>query len=164
MPTQLRAISYLPPQSNGSAWDVVSLRHDERRLRRRLVTTVHDIKFLVDFPQPVTVDQGGTFVLEDGRMVDIVAAEEHLYEIRGRDPIHLMQLCWHIGNRHTKAQIEHEWEGIGARVLILRDHVLRDMLIGLGATVVEISEPFWPQEGAYAGHAHATEAHALLRK
>lgn len=160
----LRAVSYLPPGSAGSGWDVVTLRHDERRLRRRLITTVHDIEILVDFPQPVTVEQAGMFVLEDGRRLDIVAAEEDLYEVRGRDAIHLMQLCWHIGNRHARAQIEREWEGIGLRVLILRDHVLRDMLVGLGAAVVEISEPFRPQEGAYAAHAHGAETHVLLRK
>ena len=71
-----------------------------------------------------------------------------------------MQLCWHIGNRHAKAQIEREWEA-SARILILRDHVLRDMLIGLGATVTEVSEPFSPMDGAYA-HAHGGEDHALL--
>jgi urease accessory protein len=74
-----------------------------------------------------------------------------------------MQPCWHLGNRHLKVQIEREWEGLGDRILILRDHVIRDMLIGLGATVTEISEPFHPQDGAYA-HSHGGEDHALLYK
>ena len=80
--------------------------------------------------------------------------------LRGRDAKHLMQLAWHIGNRHAKAQIDTEWAGIGDRILILRDHVLRDMLIGLGAKVTEISEPFSPLEGAYS-HDHG---HALLNR
>ncbi len=114
-------------------------------------------------PAPVTMEQGGVLELEDGRNVDIVACEEFLYEVRGRDAKHLMQLCWHIGNRHAKAQIETEWEGIGQRILILRDPVLRDMLVGLGATVTEVSEPFAPLEGAYA-HSHGADNHALLNR
>jgi urease accessory protein len=155
----LRAVAYLP-RGTGSGFDIAILSHDERRVRRRLIPLVHGDEVLVDFPNPVTLDSDGLLQLEDGRMVEIVAGEEKLYEVRGRDAKHLMQLAWHIGNRHAKAQIETEWEGIGDRILILRDHVLRDMLRGLGATVTEISEPFWPLEGAYS-HDHG---HALVNR
>ena len=138
------------------------LRHDERRVRRRAIPLAHGDEVLVDFPEPVTMEQGGALELDDGRCVEIIASEEELYEVRGRDAKHLMQLCWHIGNRHAKAQIESEWAGIGARIVILRDPVLRDMLVGLGASVSEISEPFSPQEGAYHSHAHGGGDHALV--
>jgi urease accessory protein len=165
MPETLRAVSYLPPGIGRDkiAFDFAILYHDERRVRRKLLVLNHGDEVLVDFPEPVTLENGGALKLADGRYADIIAGEENLYEVRGRDAKHLMQLCWHIGNRHAKAQIEREWEGIGDRILILRDHVLRDMLVGLGATVTEISEPFHPQEGAYA-HAHGSETHALLYK
>ena len=117
---------------------------------------------LVDFPTPVTLESGGALTLEDGRLVEVVAGEEKLYQVRGRDSMHLMQICWHLGNRHLRVQIENEWEGLGERVLILRDHVIRDMLIGLGATVTEVSEPFHPLEGAY--HGHGDHGHALLNR
>ncbi len=163
MTETLRAVSYLPPGHGRSTWDLALLRHDERRVRRRAITLVHDDIVLVDFPAPVTLDHGGALELDNGRYVEIMACEEHLYEVRGRDATHLMQLAWHIGNRHAKAQIENEWQGIGERILILRDHVLRDMLVGLGAAVTEVSEPFFPLEGAYA-HAHGSDDHALLNK
>lgn len=118
---------------------------------------------LVDFPAPVTLDHGGALELENGYLVEIMACEEHLYEVRGRDAAHLAELAWHIGNRHAKAQIENEYQGGIERILILRDHVLRDMLVGLGATVTEISEWFFPLDGAYA-HSHGSEDHALLYK
>jgi urease accessory protein len=163
MPETLRAVSYLPPGHGRPTFDLAVLMHDERRVRRRAIELVHGDTVLVDFPAPVTLESGSGLLLSDGRIADIVAGEELLYEVRGRDPKHLMQLCWHIGNRHAKAQIENEWEGLGDRILILRDHVLRDMLIGLGAIVTEISEPFHPQEGAYT-HAHGNEPHALIYK
>lgn len=165
MPQTFRAVSVLRSgESPGTVgFDLAVLAHDERRIRRRMLTLVHGDQVLVDFPQPVTLQQGDMLRIEDGRHVDIVAAEEPLYEVRGRDAKHLMQLCWHIGNRHAKAQIANEYEGIGDRILILRDHVLRDMLLGLGATVTEISEPFSPLDGAYA-HSHGDVAHALLAR
>jgi urease accessory protein len=159
MSASLRAVSYLPPGHGGSIWDVAVLQHDERRVRRRAIPLVHGDSVLVDFPQPVTLEDRSALKLDDGRLVEIVAGEEQLYEVRARDSTHLMQLCWHIGNRHAKAQIERE-DG-DERILILRDHVLRDMLIGLGATVTEVSEPFAPMDGAYA-HSHGGDDHALL--
>jgi urease accessory protein len=156
MSATLRAVSYVPPGTpRPDGFDPAVLRHDERRVRRRVISLVHGDEVLVDFPEPITLEDRGALKLADGRYVEILAAEELLYEVRGRDAKHLMQLCWHIGNRHAKAQIETEWQGIGDRILILRDRVLRDMLLGLGATVTE------PLEGAYHSHGHGDE-HALL--
>ena len=159
----LRATSYVRAgkPKDKLPFDLAVLAHDERHLRRKLLTLVHGDEVLVDLPTPVRLESGDCLVLDDGRLVDIQAAEERLYEVRGRDPVHLMQLCWHIGNRHLPAQIVGEWGGTGLRVLIQRDHVIRAMLEGLGASVTEISEPFSPEPGAYA---HADHSHALLNR
>jgi urease accessory protein len=103
---------------------------------------------LVDLPEPVTLGDGDRLVLEDGRHVEIGAAPEELYDIRARDAVHLAELAWHIGNRHLAAAIYPD------RILILRDHVIRAMLEGLGATVIDVVEPFSPVRGAYSGHGH----------
>lgn len=157
MPQTFRAVGYLPPGEAGPPFDLAILQHDERRVRRRMLTLVHGDNVLVDFAEPVTLADRSALKLEDGRLVEIIAGEEQLYEVRGRDRIHLMRLCWHLGNRHLKTQIEDD------RVLILRDHVIRDMLRGLGATVTDISEPFHPEEGAYS-HSHGETVHALLNR
>ena len=162
MAEPLRAVRYLPPGGTDQAFDLITLRHDERRVRRKLLTLVHGDEVLVDFPQAVTLEDRSRLVLEDGRQVEVIAAEEPLYEVRGRDPVHLMQLCWHLGNRHLPVQIAGEWAGLGPRVLIGRDHVIRSMLVGLGASVTEVTEPFSPVEGAY--HAHGSHTHALLNR
>ncbi|MDC9825869.1 urease accessory protein UreE [Devosia sp. ZB163] len=157
MPQTFRAVSYVPPGKGGIPFDLAVLLHDERRVRRRSLTLVHGDSVLVDFPEPVTLADRSMLELEDGRLVEIIAGEEQLYEVRGRDQIHLKRLCWHLGNRHLKTQIEDD------RVLILRDHVIRDMLRGLGATVTDVTEPFNPEEGAYS-HNHGEPAHALLNR
>jgi urease accessory protein len=129
-------------------YDLIVLAHDERHLRRKVLETVHGEKILIDLPEPVHLRHGDRLLLDDWRNIEIIAAEEHLYETRPRDRLHLAELCWHIGNRHLAAQIEED------RILILRDHVIKAMLEGLGATVTEISEPFEPMHGAYSGHSH----------
>ncbi len=107
------------------------------------------------------MNDGDRLVLEDGRHVEIIAAPEEVYDIRARDAVHLAELAWHIGNRHLAASIE------AGRILILRDHVIKAMLEGLGATVTRrlravqtgARRLFRPWHGHDHGHAHA-EAHA----
>ncbi|RTM04547.1 MAG: urease accessory protein UreE [Hyphomicrobiales bacterium] len=145
-----RAVSVLAAGDPGltTAYDKAVLPHDERHLRRRAVETAGGDKVLVDLPEPVALNNGDRLVLEDGRQLEIVAAPEEVYDIRARDAVHLAELAWHIGNRHLAAAIEAD------RILILRDHVIKAMLEGLGATVSEVSQPFSPVRGAYSGHGH----------
>ena len=102
--------------------DIVVLEHDARRLRRKLLVLQHGDEVMVDFAQTTTLEHGDRLRLDDGSNVEVIAAEEYLYEIRGRDPEHLIRLAWHLGNRHLSAQLE------PGRILIKRDHVIRTML------------------------------------
>ncbi|MBZ9816263.1 urease accessory protein UreE [Mesorhizobium sp. CA7] len=143
-----RAVSVLAADDPAltEPYDKAVLPHDERHLRRRAIETAGGEKVLVDLPEPVALGNGDRLVLEDGRQLEIVAAPEEVYDIRARDAVHLTELAWHIGNRHLAAAIE------AHRILILRDHVIKAMLEGLGATVNEVSQPFSPVRGAYSGH------------
>lgn len=122
------------------------LAHDERHLRRKTIALSDGRRVLVDLPQAVVLEEGDALLLEDGAAVRIAAAPEALYEVAGRDPGHLVELAWHIGNRHLPAALAAD------RILILQDHVIRAMLEGLGAGVREVTAPFAPARGAYGGH------------
>ncbi|MBB4051677.1 urease accessory protein [Devosia subaequoris] len=155
----LRATAHLPADHGKSPIiDTITLAHDERRLRRKLLTGAKGTEVMVDFPSTVTLDHNGALELESGELVCVLAAQEPLYEIRARDAGHLLRLAWHIGNRHTPAQLEPD------RILIKRDHVLKTMLEGLGASVTNITEPFFAEHGAYHSHAHGDGGHALLNR
>ncbi|MDR6900512.1 urease accessory protein UreE [Rhizobium miluonense] len=150
----LRVTSYLPagtPSSNPI--DRVVLTHDLRHLRRKLLHLENGEMVMLDLKEPVLFASGDLLVREDGELIEIVAADEKLFEIRPRNRLHLIELAWHLGNRHLSAQIEEE------RILILRDHVIRAMLEGLGATVTEVSEPFQPARGAYHSHGNHSHGH-----
>ena len=131
-----------------SPFDTAVLAHDERHLRRRVVELSGGEKVLVDLAEPTALGHGDRLLLDDGRQAEILAAAEEVYEIRSRNPVHLAELAWHIGNRHLAAAIE------PGRILILRDHVIKAMLEGLGASVTDATEPFNPVRGAYSGQGH----------
>lgn len=134
----------------------ITLAHDARHLRRKLLHLENDDVVMLDLKEAVMLADGDLLALEGGGYIRVVAAPEALYEIRPRDPLHLVELAWHLGNRHLPAQIE------TGRILISRDPVIRTMLEGLGATVEEISEPFHPLRGAYhaaGGHDHGHHHH-----
>ncbi|MBZ9719896.1 urease accessory protein UreE [Mesorhizobium sp. AD1-1] len=150
-----RAVSVLSAGAAGTTLPSARaiLAHDERHLRRRAIELADGGKVLVDLPEPVALNDGDRLVLENGGHIEIIAAPEEVYDIRARDGVHLAELAWHIGNRHLAAGIE------AGRILILRDHVIRAMLEGLGATVSDVSEPFKPVRGAYSGHAGQSHDH-----
>lgn len=141
--------------------DTVVLDFDDRHRRRMAMTGTRGLAFLLDLEQAVALRGGDALVLEDGRLVEVVAAPEPLLEIRGRDPLHLVRLAWHLGNRHLPTQL------MAKALRIRRDHVIADMVRGLGGKVVEIEAPFDPEGGAYApahdsgeaAHAHHGHAH-----
>jgi urease accessory protein len=136
--------------------DTVVLDFDDRHRRRMAMTATRGLEFLLDLENAVALRGGDALLLEDGRFIEVIAAPEPLIEIRGVDPLHLVRLAWHLGNRHLPTQIMTK----GLR--IRRDHVIEAMVKGLGARIIEIEAPFDPEGGAYAdgGHGHATPDHS----
>jgi urease accessory protein len=137
--------------------DTVVLDFDDRHRRRMAMTGTRGLEFLLDLESAIALRGGDALVLEDGRLIEVVAAAEPLVEIKGSDPHHLIRVAWHLGNRHLPTQI------MPKALRIRRDHVIEAMVRGLGARVIEIEAPFDPEGGAYAeaaAHGHAHEAHA----
>lgn len=139
---------------SGTAADRVVLDYDDRHRRRMVMTGVGGMSFLLDLPNATELRGGDALMLEDGRLVEVVAAPEPLLEIRCSDPLHLARVAWHLGNRHLPTQL------LPNALRVRRDHVIADMAAQLGAEVVEIAAPFDPEAGAYARAAgHRQEAH-----
>jgi urease accessory protein len=131
--------------------DTIVLDFDDRHRRRMAMTGTRGLEFLLDLENAVALRGGDALVLDDGRLIEVIAAPEPLVEIRGVDPHHLVRVAWHLGNRHLPTQIT----GKGLR--IRRDHVIEAMVQGLGARIIEIEAPFDPEGGAYADAGHASE-------
>jgi urease accessory protein len=85
---------------------------------------------------------------DDGRVVQIIAAQEPTYRVTCKTSHNLLRCAFHLGNRHTQTQVGEDF------LRIYQDSVLREMLLGLGATVVEENAQFEPESGAYSGGGH----------
>ena len=145
-----RSVSPAGSWPTGQAIDRLSLTLQDRHRRRLRLKGEGGTDVLLDLAEAVTLRDGDGLLLDDGEdWVEVKAAAEAVLEITAADPLALARLAWHLGNRHTPTEIQ---EG---RLVILYDHVLADMLMGLGATVRRAELPFNPEAGAYHGHSHS---------
>jgi urease accessory protein len=130
------------------AVDRVVLDADDRLRRRIVLTTEKGMQLLLDFAEPIMLRDGDGLVLDDGAVVVVAGQAEALVEVSAQAPADLVRLAWHIGNRHTDIQfVENAFR-------IRRDHVLEEMLAGLGARVTPLEAPFDPEPAAPHGHHH----------
>jgi urease accessory protein len=99
--------------------------------------------------------RGGDLVIaSDGRVIQVVAAPEKVLHVECATPLELTRAAYHLGNRHVPVQVG---EGF---LRLAEDHVLEEMLKGLGARVRHMEAPFEPEAGAYgAGHRHDEMGH-----
>jgi urease accessory protein len=96
---------------------------------------------------------GDLLVASDGRVVEVIARSERVMQAACRTPYELARAAYHLGNRHVSLQIGDGW------LRIADDHVLCQMLEGLGLTVAALEAPFEPEKGAYGAHEHGTHHH-----
>jgi len=150
----LRALSVIPAGVwTGEPADSVVLDFDDRHRRRVAMTGVRGLDFLLDLEETVMLSAGDGLRMEDGRIVEVVAAPEPLAEIRAADAGALTRVAWHLGNRHLPTEL------MKKSLRIRRDAVIEDMVRGLGAQVVAIEAPFNPEGGAYARAPEAAHDH-----
>lgn len=149
----LRATSVIrkPAVKADKVIDSVTLDHEDRNRRRVALKGDGGLDFLLDLDKATEVNDGDAVKLEDGRLVVIKAAPEKLLEITAENPLRLMTVAWHIGNRHTPAEITAD------AIYIADDHVLAEMVRGQGCAAKPVMRPFRPQKGAY--HDHSTCDH-----
>lgn len=85
---------------------------------------------------------------EDGQIIRVEAADEKVSTVRHEDMYEIARCAYHLGNRHVALQIGRGW------LRYQTDHVLDDMMVGLGLEVISEMAPFEPEGGAYGGHSH----------
>ena len=124
--------------------DTITLDRQSRYRRRVLLTTDGGRDLLHDLPEATYLAHGDGLAVEGGAVL-VKAAAEDLLEIHAADALELATIAWHLGNRHTPAEITR-----GA-IYIQPDHVLAELVEQLGAHVHPARRPFEPEGGAYGG-------------
>ena len=132
--------------NSAAAVDLVVLDAGDRHRRRIMLRGKRGTEFLLDLDEAVVLRDGDGVMLDDGGIVLVAGQAEPLAEIAVRTSRELVQLAWHLGNRHTDVQI------LDGKLRIRRDHVLEEMAAGRGAVVKAIDAAFDPEPGAPHGH------------
>ena len=128
--------------------DYLVLPYDLRQKSRQRVRLQSGRPAALFLPRGIALRGGDVLATEDGLRLGVVAASEKVSVATMDDPLLLARIAYHLGNRHVAVQV------LPDRLIYLHDHVLDDMVRGLGATVIAAEQPFEPEEGAYHGGGH----------
>jgi urease accessory protein len=134
------------------AVDSIRLTFDQREKSRLRAKTSGDEELGLQLKIGTILSHGDKLQLTDGRVIEVIAAEESLHEVRAANLTQLARIAYHVGNRHVPLQVNDD------HLLMLPDHVLKAMVEGLGGTVRAVTRPFQPERGAY-GHSHVHHSH-----
>ena len=127
----------------------VTLPYLDRHRRRIRLVTDSGAAFLLDLARARHLADGDGLLLDSGGYVRVRSAREPVLEIETADRAILLRIAWHLGNRHLPLQVA------GERLRIREDHVIAEMVSGLGGRITRLEAPFDPEIGAYAiGGAH----------
>ncbi|MBC8050714.1 MAG: urease accessory protein UreE [Chitinophagales bacterium] len=148
----LRATHVFHSPDAATPLDTVTLDHDARSKRRFRAISDNGRDVLIDLAGAAHLAHGARLEV-DGGFIEVRAALEALLEIRCTDPLALARIAWHLGNRHTAAEITED------AIFIQPDHVLGDMARRLGAATTDVMRAFDPEGGAYGGHRSPSHSH-----
>jgi urease accessory protein len=133
--------------------DTVTLAHLDRHRRRIRLVSDSGAAFLLDLPHAQHLAEGDGLELDTGGYLRVCAAAEPVLEIEAADRASLLRIAWHLGNRHLPLQV------VDDRLRVREDHVIAEMVSGLGGRITRFEAPFDPEFGAYAGAAHGHHEH-----
>ena len=136
-----------------AALATVTLDYLYRHRRRIRLVTDSGETFLLDLPRAHHLAEGDGLELDSGGYIRVRAAAEPVLEIAAEDCPALLRIAWHLGNRHLPLQV------VGDRLRIRADHVIAEMVAGLGGRLTALEAPFDPETGAYAGDSQHHQDH-----
>ena len=142
-----------PPGRGVVAKDRLLLPFEQRQKSRLRAQLVSGEEVALNLPRGEVLRGGDLLLASDGRVVEVVARPERLLHVECDSPQALSRAAYHLGNRHVPVQVGNGWLRLAA------DHVLEQMLKGLGARTSPFEAPFEPEAGAYGGHAHGAGHH-----
>jgi urease accessory protein len=156
MPRATRVLT--PAERNDTpVTDTLILPHAQRQAHKGFLFGSNGTCVELDFAEPVRLRTDDALLLDDGKLVEVVAEPEPLIEARAADLASLARLAWHLGDRHVPVQV------LERRLRLKRDPAIESMLENLGAKLVAIEAPFEPEGGAYAApagdHSHHHHDH-----
>jgi len=134
--------------------DTLILDYAQRSARKLAATGVKGLAVEIDLHEPRRLRTDDLLELDDGTLVDVVAAPEPIIEARVTDAAGLVRLAWQLGDRHVPVQV------LANRIRVQGTEAAETLLKSFGVKTARIEAPFEPEGGAYEAQAHAYHDHA----
>ena len=139
--------------ASATATHTLTLSYDARTKARFMALSDQGLKLGVQLARGRTLRGGDKLLAVDGTVIEVMASPETLSRVTLSDSLLLARICYHLGNRHVPLEI-----GAGF-CQFQHDHVLDDMVAGLGGQVQVVEAAYEPESGAYHTHAKGENAH-----
>lgn len=138
----------LPAGAPGEVQGQLRLPFELRQKRWLFAALVSGEEAAVKLARGASLRGGDRLLAADGRVIEVIAMVERVVHVECKTACDLARVAYHLGNRHVPVQVGDGFLRLG------ENHVLENMLRGLGATLTIIDAPFEPESGAY-GSAHS---------
>ncbi|MDH2595898.1 urease accessory protein UreE [Acinetobacter baumannii] len=134
--------------SPDQAFETVELTFDTRQKSRFRAALASGVDIGADLPRTGILRSGSYIATQEGDVLRVDAKPERLMKVTAQTEFELLKAAYHLGNRHVPLMLT------PTALYFEPDHVLAEMVEGLGLTVTETDHPFEPESGAYAQHSH----------
>ncbi|MGQ1356838.1 urease accessory protein UreE [Acinetobacter baumannii] len=134
--------------SPDQAFETVELTFDTRQKSRFRAVLASGVDIGADLPRTGILRSGSYIATQEGDVLRVDAKLERLMKVTAQTEFDLLKAAYHLGNRHVPLMLT------PTALYFEPDHVLAEMVEGLGLTVTETDHPFEPESGAYAQHSH----------
>ncbi|MDC4525020.1 urease accessory protein UreE [Acinetobacter baumannii] len=134
--------------SPDQAFETVELKFDTRQKSRFRAALASGVDIGADLPRTGILRSGSYIATQEGDVLRVDAKPERLMKVTAQTEFDLLKAAYHLGNRHVPLMLT------PTALYFEPDHVLAEMVEGLGLTVTETDHPFEPESGAYAQHSH----------
>ncbi|EPG8894517.1 urease accessory protein UreE [Acinetobacter baumannii] len=134
--------------SPDQAFETVELTFDTRQKSRFRAALASGVDIGADLPRSGILRSGSYIATQEGDVLRVDAKPERLMKVTAQTEFDLLKAAYHLGNRHVPLMLT------PTALYFEPDHVLAEMVEGLGLTVTETDHPFEPESGAYAQHSH----------
>ncbi|MBC6802711.1 urease accessory protein UreE [Acinetobacter baumannii] len=130
------------------AFETVELTFDTRQKSRFRAALASGVDIGADLPRTGILRSGSYIATQEGDVLRVDAKPEWLMKVTAQTEFDLLKAAYHLGNRHVPLMLT------PTALYFEPDHVLAEMVEGLGLVVTETDHPFEPESGAYAQHSH----------
>jgi urease accessory protein len=136
----------------------ITLDYEARSRRQGTLRAEGGTDILLDLDMETTINDGDALRLEDGQLVQVMAAPEPLLEVKAENPLRLTRLAWHLGSQHGLVEVTND------ALYVENNPAVAELVRGQGCTATPVERPFKPERSVHVcdhdhGHHHHHHGH-----